>query len=161
MNEEKRHSPETPVIALLICAFAASVLFVLILGTRIYSSMSSASERAYYERTVLSFAVEKLRHGDGLGPVSVGEFDGLNALYLESELGGTAYTSILYCYDGWLYELFCEKGLDFSREDGTKILRAASVRFSEEKPRLIRIEATDEAGHARGLSVHLRSGGKI
>lgn len=159
MNEEKHYSPETPFIALLICAFAGAVLLVLVLGTRIYSSMSSASERAYYERTVFSFAAEKLRQGDVAGAVSVGDFDGLNALYLESELGGTVYTSILYCYDGWLYELFCEKGLDFSREDGTKILQAASVRFSEEAPRLIHIASTDEAGHVRGLSIHLRSGG--
>lgn len=159
MNNEKRHSPEAPFIALLICAFAASVLFVLVLSTRIYSSMTEASERAYYERTLLSFAAEKLRHGDMKGAVSVGEFDGLNALYLESELGGTVYTSILYCYDGWLYELFCEKGLEFSREAGTRILPAASVRFFAEPRGLIYIESTDKMGRVRGLSVHLRSGG--
>ena len=159
MKNEQQYSPETPFMILLICAFAASLLFVLLFGTKIYSSMSEASERAHQERTVLSFAAEKLRHGDSLGAVSVGDFDGLNALYLSSELGGADYVGILYCFDGWLCELFCEEGLDFSRGDGTRLLPAASVRFSEPRAGLIRIESTDEAGYSRELFVYLRSGG--
>ncbi|MDF2839061.1 MAG: hypothetical protein K0S60_764 [Evtepia sp.] len=156
---EKTNSIDTVFAASLLCVFAASVLMVLLLGTRIYNSMSSASDLAYQDRISMSYIAEKLRHADKTGAVYVGEFDGINAIYLETEDRETTYQTILYYYDGWLCELFCEKGSEFQKTDGTKITHAEAVHFSEAGSGLFDVEVIDLSGNTSHLTIYLRSGG--
>ena len=113
--KEKTSSIDTLFIIMLLCAFAASVLMVLLLGARVYGSMTRSSGENYDRRTCAAYISEKLRHGDSLGAVKTGEFDSCSALYLYSEVGGSEYSDILYYYDGWLWELSCDKGAAFRR----------------------------------------------
>lgn len=159
MNREKTYTIDTVFIIVLFCVFTTSVLIVLLLGTRIYKSMSDSSEIAYAERTCMSYIAEKLRHGDSEGSVYVGEFDGLNAIYIETEYDEITYNNILYFNDGWLCELFCDKGAEFVRTDGTKIIEAESVSFTESGSGLFCVEATDLSGNTSRLNISLRSGG--
>lgn len=159
MKTGKTYSTDKLLFIALMCAFTASVLMVLLLGVRIYKSISSSSELTYSERTCISYVAEKIRHNDENGMVYVSDFDGLNALYLESKNDNGTYTDILYCNDGWLYELFCEKGAKFSRADGTQIINADSVSFSETEPGFFYIEVTNPKGYISRLNVSLRSGG--
>lgn len=159
MNREKTYTVDTVFIIVLFFVFTSSVLIVLMLGTRIYNSMSDSSEIAYSERTCMSYIAEKLRHGDREGSTYVGEFDGLNALYIETDYDGITYNNILYFNDGWLYELFCDKGAEFVRTDGTKIIEAESVSFAEAHSGLFCIEAIDLDGNKSRLNISLRSGG--
>ncbi len=159
MRRNTAAAPDTLILTVLACAFAASVLLVLLLGAGIYQSAASSSDAAYSERVCTSYIAEKLRHGDENGAVSLGSFDGGEALFLESDDGGVRYTTIIYSHDGWLWELFCEKGADFSREDGVKIIEVRAVHFSEAEPGLFSIEAVGPGGAANRRTIHLRSGG--
>ena len=159
MNKNRAYSADTLLVIALICAFTASVIMVLLLGIRIYNSITRASELAYSERTCMSYISEKLRHGDANGAVYVGKFDGLNAIYIDSAYGDTVYNDILYCYDGYLNELFCEKGEEFYKTDGTEIIGAESVSFTEPKAGLIYVEAVDLSKNTDRLYISLRSGG--
>jgi hypothetical protein len=153
------HAADAVLTIILIVAFAASVLLVLLFGTRIYRSMSAGAESAYDERTCAAYLAEKLRHGDERGAVRLGSFDGAEALYIDSEYDGVVYSQILYCYDGWVWELLCEKDAVFSKTDGTKLIPARAVQFSEPSPGLFYIEAVGLDGEVGGLYVSLRSGG--
>lgn len=159
MRKSRAYAPSAMVLAGLACAFAGAVLLVLLMGAGIYRSAAASSDAAYSERVCTAYIAEKLRHGDEAGGVLLGEFDGREALFLESVQNGVYYTDIIYSHDGWLWELFCEKGADFSREDGVKIIDVRSVRISETAPGFFSIEAVGPDGAVSRRDVHLRSGG--
>lgn len=159
MKREITYAPDHILFIILICAFTASVLMVLMLGIRIYTSTADASERLHNARTSTFYIAEKLRHGDERDAVYVADFDGLNALYIESSYDDAVYTNILYYSNGWLNELFCEKGADFDRSDGTKIIETGAVTFSEPSPGLFDVETVDLSGNISRLNICLRSGG--
>ncbi len=159
MKRETANAADTLLFVALSCAFAASVLLVLLLGTRVYKSIAAAADLTYSARVCTSYVAEKLRHSDEAGAVSVGVFDGGDALILESEHNGMAYTTLIYHEDGWLWELFCEKDAPFTRQDGTKIIGVDSACFSEVKPGTFSIEAAGADGEKSSLYLTLRSGG--
>lgn len=159
MSRGRSGTADTVALVALIAAFMLSVLFVLLLGARVYRGMSAGAESAYGERTCAAYLAEKLRHGDAQGAVRLGGFDGAEALYIDSEYDGTVYSQILYCYDGWVWELFCERDAGFSKTDGTRLIPAQAVHFSEPSPGLFYIEAVGRDGEVGGLYVCLRSGG--
>ena len=158
--KERTSSVDTLFVIVLLCAFTAWVLLVLLLGARVYGSMTQKAERAYDRRTCAAYVAEKLRHGDSAGAVETGSFDGCSALYLTTDVGGTDYSDILYYYNGWLWELSCEKGASFSREDGTKVVETGAVVFSEPADGVVSAEITDTNGRAQGVTYRLRSGGR-
>lgn len=157
--KEKSTSVDTLFIIVLLCAFTASVLLVLLLGARVYGSMTRTGGETYDRRTCAAYIVEKLRHGDRAGAVETGSFDGCSALYLTSDVNGEAYSDILYYYDGWLRELSCEKGAVFTREDGTKVVETGTVSFSGPAAGVVSAEIVNADGQAQGVTYALRSGG--
>lgn len=161
MKRFKINFAATACVLFLLLAFIGSAMAVVVFGTQSESSEKAFIAQAFSERTLMPFLAEKLRQGDGLGDIYTGEFDGINALFIESTLQNTLYTDIIYCYDGALCELFCENGSDFSRKDGTKIIEVGSVIFSEPESGLIYIEATDKEGRTSFLHLLLKSGGQL
>jgi hypothetical protein len=55
--------------------------------------------------------------------------------------GDTTYETRIYPLDGWIYELFCEAGLDMDPEDGVPIIKAGSLSFEQPERGLIRISS--------------------
>ena len=159
MKRETANAADTLLFVALSCAFAASALLVLLLGTRVYKSIAAAADLTYGARVCTSYVAEKLRHGNQAGAVSIGVFDGGEALILESTHDAIAYTTLIYHEDGWLWELFCEKGAPLTRQDGTKIIGVDSLCFSEVKPGVFSIEAVGADGKKSSLCLTLRSGG--
>ena len=157
--KEKTSSIDTLFIIMLLCAFAASVLMVLLLGARVYGSMTRSSGENYDRRTCAAYISEKLRHGDSLGAVKTGEFDSCSALYLYSEGGGSEYSDILYYYDGWLWELNCDKGAVFTRTDGVQVVETDPVSFSGPEDGIVTAAISGEDGAAERIRYCLRSGG--
>ena len=157
--KERTSSVDTLFIVVLLCAFTASVLLVLLLGARVYGSMSKSAAKTYDRRTCAAYVTEKLRHGDSAGDVETGSFDGCSALYLTSEVDGTAYSDILYYYDGWLWELSCEKGAAFTRTDGVQVIETGTVVFSGPADGVVSAAITDMNGQQEGVTYRLRSGG--
>ena len=84
-------------------------------------------------------------------------FDGVDTLVLREEIDGAAYETRVYCYDGYLRELFAESGVDFAAEDGEKILAAESMTLELEE-QTITAEITDPTGQVQTLTLYLRSG---
>lgn len=159
MKRSKNVAPDALILTALACTFAASALLVLLLGAKIYKSTVSSSDTAHSHRVCTSYIAEKLRHADENGAVSLGQFDGEDALFLTSEYDGVEYTTIIYAYDGWLWELYSEKGASFSREDGLKLMEVEALSFSQMAPGLFSIEAVALGGSTSRRNVYLRSGG--
>ena len=106
---------------LLLCAFAICILSVLMAGTRIYRDLT-ARDQIVYEDTVRSLYIStklaQARNGDAIGVE-----DG-SCITILSELGGGSYITRIYCYDGWIRELFTRADYTWSPKDGEKVSRA-------------------------------------
>jgi hypothetical protein len=83
------------------------------------------------ERTLLSFIWTKVKNCDNADSVHIGEFCGLPALCFDEVYGDTLYQTSVYLYDGWVYELFCETGVEFEPQDGVRIISVNDFSFEE------------------------------
>ena len=70
------------------------------------------------------------RDGDVLRAKILGEVDHHGAKDLREEIDGEAYVTRVYCYDGYIRELFTVDGGVYAPEDGEPVLAAQELRFS-------------------------------
>jgi len=114
---------------------------VLMLGASTYERVTELSRDGYTEHSMLSYIWTKVKNSDDAGHIYVGEFCGLSALYIDEEFGQVEYCTTVYQYNGWVCELFYEKGLEFSPEDGVQIIKLDSLTFKELDSGLIEVSS--------------------
>jgi len=141
IHASRSHRIDTIFVLIIFCVFAVSVLMVLMLGASTYAKVTEMSGEGHSERSVLSYIWTKVKNSDDAGQVHVGDFHGLSALYIDEEIGQAVYRTAIYGYNGWVYELFCEAGLDFYPEDGQQIIRLDHLVFKWLESGLIRVSA--------------------
>ena len=86
-------------------------------------------QRAFDERTVPQYITTRVRQADTADGVLVGSFHGISSLEIYEELDGSTYITRIYCYEGYLRELFCEESAEMLPEDGEPIVEAENVMF--------------------------------
>ena len=155
------HTIDVVFALVLFCAFAMSLLLVLMTGARAYRGIRDNMEETYTGRTCLSYIATKLRHYDETGAVSVGELDGVPALCLAETSGDGAYVTYLYFYDGYICELFTDPSFVLTAEAGTRLMEAGGLTFSQVSEGLVVLSCTDVDGDSSQLMVSLRSGGGV
>ena len=157
MNKvENKSTIEGLLVLVLFGVFAICILAVLLSGAGTYERLAERREEGYAERTVPQYIATKVRQSDKAGAVSVGEFGTVRALELREVLGEEEYITRIYCYDGYLRELFSSASGNFQPEDGERILEAERVDFLLEDARL-RITVTGTNGEITELELTLRS----
>jgi hypothetical protein len=159
----KNHTIDVIFVLAIACAFAASILMVLMLGVKVYGNIQETADVQFNERVCLSYITAKVHRNDALGDVRTGSFEDVPALYLDQEFDGDYYNTIIYAYNGWLMELFCEKDrmadLDLHPDSGTNVLEVDSVEFQTIKPNLLLVEYRDNNGGGGSIFINLRSEG--
>ena len=151
-----RNRVDTVFVLMIFCVFAISVFLVLILSGSIYRNMADTAGEGQNERIALSYIRTRIRKTDGAGSISVGSFHDLSVLSLEETLGERVFVTYIYLYDGWIHELFHERGQDFLPRDGIALVRADSLSFEEVEEGLIRV-STDY----KSLLIYPRSSRKV
>jgi len=136
-----KNKMDTVFVLILFSVFALSVLMVLMLGAKVYKNMTDITREGQDERTILAYIWTRVKNGDKEGNVNVGEFCGINALCFDEEYDGTLYRTVIYHYDGWVYELFAEAGIDFWPIDGVRVMKSGSLSFEEAGYGLIKVSA--------------------
>ena len=137
----KGRSIDTIFVLIVFSTFAFSVLMVLMLGASIYRNINDISHEAQDEHTVLSYVWTKTKNFDDADSIHVGEFNGVSALFINERIGGTDFRTVIYNHDGWLFELFSETALDFSLDDGIRIVMVEDLRFEDVGNGLIMVTA--------------------
>ena len=132
---------DTIFVLIIFCIFALSVLAVLMLGATVYKNMSEITRDGQAERMFISYIWTKVKNRDDSGSVYIGTFAGLPALCFDEEYSGTKYRTVVYHYNGWAYELFSEVGLDFSPQDGIRVVEIDEFSFANSENGLIEILA--------------------
>lgn len=141
MKKVRNHRIDTVFVLLIFCIFAISVLMVLMLGASTYKNMTEISRDGQDERAALSYVWSKVKNSDDDGGISIGYFHGLPALCFDEEVASTLYRTMIYLYDGWIYELFSEADLDFYPEDGVKIIRVEHLKFEQINHGMIKVSS--------------------
>ena len=144
-------------VLVLFGVFAVCILSVLLTSADAYRRLAERDEKSYDQRVAAQYLATRVRQGDETGKIFVETFDGVDALVLQEEIDGEVYETRVYCYDGYLRELFAGKGEEFYVGDGEQILRAESMSLVQEN-RVIMAEITDPDGQVQGLTLYLRSG---
>ena len=133
---------------LLFGVFAACVLAVLLTGANAYRRLTQRDQEAYLRRTCVQYLATRVRQADSRDRISVESFGGADALVLTETDG--SYTTRIYCYDGWLMELY-------AAADADKVLELSSLRLTLEDGALT-ADTVDTAGASGTLRMTLRSG---
>lgn len=140
------------------CLFGAALLLSLAAGAGVYRQVQRRTEESAETRLGLSYLTAKVHAYDAAGGVRAGEFGGATALYLLEELDGVGYETILYVYDGYLRELFCEQGWELEPTDGEPIAEARRLTVSQ-RDRLLTLDYVDGGGTEARSDIWIRSGG--
>ena len=82
--------------------------------------------------------------------------DGPDALLLYEEIEGTTYVTRVYCYDGYLRELFSAADAQLLPADGEKVLEMQNLTLSSDGQG-ISARITDPQGNETALYWTLRS----
>lgn len=155
-----REKPKITALAALLvfCLFAVCILGVLLAGAGSYRQMTQSGEQVYEARTAAGYLTMRVHQSDRQGAVRVEDFSGIFALVLEENVEGTSYLTRIYCYDGYIRELYSRKDGTFSPEAGEKILPARELTFEMEED-LLTVSVTLDDGSRETLTLLLRSEG--
>lgn len=120
----------TQTLALLtLTVFALCVLLVLLSGASCYRGLVDRGETAYARRTAVQYLTTRVRQAE---QVEIGDFEGCQTLILGQTVDGERYTTKVYCYDGWLRELYAVPGAKLPAKAGTAILEAETFALHRE-----------------------------
>lgn len=153
-NQKAKQHTDALAALLLFGIFAVCILGVLLTGAGAYQRLTVRDEAAAERRTRTQYIATRVRQADILDHVSVEELDGVPALRLPEADG---YVTWVYCFDGWLMEMYTSAEADLAPEDGTRLMEAAALSLSLEDG-LLEICITGPEGEEDKLYLTLRSG---
>jgi len=145
MNGSRRHGAGL-VALVLFAAFAVCILLVLTSGADVYRRVSARDDAAYTARTVERYLSAQLRRAPTPDCVTLTDFAGADAI----EIAEDGYVTRIYCYDGYLHELFCAPDAALEPADGEPLLPLASLSGEITDGRLT-LALTHADGHTETL----------
>lgn len=158
MKLDRRHKGISSLAALLmLLVFAVALLAVLLGGANVYDHLTARDSESYDSRTCVQYLTTKVRQSENATAVSLSQFGDGDCLTITEHINGTAFTTQVYCHDGWLMELFTVKDAGLTPESGSKILKAQGLTLTQEGS-LLHMDLVDGNGTPSSVSLHLRGG---
>lgn len=169
MNGRERtgtHHIDVLAALLLLCAFAMCILSVLMAGTRSYRSLT-ARDQAVFARTSRTLYIStRIHRAESRAAVSFGNEETADAaagtidtIRLSETIGGEEYVTRIYCYDGWIRELFSRADLRFDPRAGEKVSEAISMEVSSMEAASAAVnDDSEEAGKGPVMRVVIDGG---
>ena len=153
-REPIQHHIDGLIALLLFGVFAACVLAVLLTGADAYRRLTLRDQAAAERRARTQYIATKLRQADAENAVSVADMEGVPTLVLGRD---GEYVTYIYCYDGWLRELYlwCEEPP--VPGDGRELIPARELGLSLEDG-VLTVRIDGEGGQEDTLLLSLRSG---
>lgn len=106
--------------------FAVCIVIAIFLGAKEYKAVVERDGEAYAVRTCTQYIANKVHSVSSPESVSVVDIDGVSAL----EIAEDEFTTYIYCYDGWIRELFTLNGDSPMLSSGEKILEIQELSFT-------------------------------
>ena len=144
-------------VLLVFAVFMVSILVVLLTGADVVQGITERDQKNYEQRTAVQYIASRVRQADQAGMIRVDSSDSTgDRLILSEELDGILCETVIYCYDGYLWELFSVNGYDPGAEFGEKILPVERF-FTTDCGSYLEIEVWFADGETRSIRLYLRS----
>ena len=156
-RSQKNHMIDFLFPIALFFVFAVSALTVILLAANIYRSATEHSSLNYTAGTSLSYITEKIHQSDENGNVSLGSFDGRDALILKQEYDETLYFTYIYTDGNTLKELYVKDGTQVNAASGKPILTVKSFHMDIVNEHAFRFTCVDEKNQKASSIVSVRS----
>lgn len=123
MKNSKSHVMEVLFPLVLFGIFAIMSLFLVLIGSDVYTKIVDNTNDNARIRTSVSYLVNKLRTYDSEEySVYAENISGVEALVFEEEVAGNYYQNLVYYHEGSLREVMIQKGTGFSPEFGDMLV---------------------------------------
>lgn len=130
MKRNNDHCKTTQLLTLLVFGvFALCVAAVLLTGAKTYRNLTDRGSTAHERRVAVRYLTTRFHQAP---EVQVEDFGGVEAMTVREQIGSRTYLTRVYCYDGYLRELFSAENAAVDPEDGEKVLEAETLTFSRE-----------------------------
>lgn len=154
MNRETVRSHACILAALLLFAvYAVCILAVLLSASEVCRRLTARGQTAFDRRTCCQYVAAHVRQADRAGGWSVEDFAGVQVLVLDP---GGGYVKRIYCWDGYLMELYCERTAKLAPEDGERVMEADALHLTLDNG-LLAVRLTGPWGE-QSLMLSRRSG---
>lgn len=144
------------VVTLFSC-FAISIIMITGMGAQVYQNIVDSMTDSFNTRTSFSYIINKVHQNDFNGAISVGKYEGQDALIISEEIDNITYCTYMYAYDGYLKEIFIRKDQSFDPAYGNNILTIDDFNVSSISDSLIKFEVTPTNSSTKSLYVHTRT----
>lgn len=158
-EKQQRHIIDIIFVLALFCLFALSAIFLITIGADIYGKTVDNMEGNFNTRTALAYVTEKVRQSDVEGQISIGEFNGMQALVITSRISDADYNTYIYEYEGHLKELMCRQDVTLGPEAGQDILEVSEFLLAPVNDNLINCRIAVDNQQSYDLFISLHSGG--
>ena len=108
-------------------------------------------------RTVGQYITTRIHQADLYDDIGVEDFCGTDAVVIKEEIDGEVYKTRLYCYDGYLMELFGMDDIMLMPEDGEIVMEVDDISFSLEDG-ILKADIGVKEGETQQVCVFIRSG---
>lgn len=158
MKRQSRRSSISALAALLVLGvFAVGILSVLLSGASAYRRLTERDQQSYDSRTSIQYVAAKVRQAPAPDAVSLTDFGDGDCLVITEAIQGREYQTQVYCYEGWLMELFTVADSGLAPEDGEKILPLQDMTLTMEDA-LLRVELVEGDGTVSAILLAPRGG---
>ena len=138
-------------------AFAVCIFIVVISGADLYKKLINKDSDSFNMRTVGQYITTRIHQADLYDDIGVEDFCGTDAVVIKEEIDGEVYKTRLYCYDGYLMELFGMDDIMLMPEDGEIVMEVDDISFSLEDG-ILKADISVKEGEAQQVCVFIRSG---
>ena len=156
-SSDNQHTVDMLFVITLFCVFAVCASLLIALGANIYKSTIDSMEDHYTLPTALSFVTEKVHQHDTSDSVSIVTYGDGSALLLKEEYGSATYYDYIYCYDGYLRELFVADGVNLSPDAGEKLMAVSSWDIDMADSGLLHVSIGDHKDNVIDSSIYVHS----
>ena len=160
MDKQRKHSVDILFVITLFVVFAISVLMLTGTGAGVYQNIVDDMDNNYDSRTAGTYLFNRIHRADENGNVTVGDFNGDNAILMLEEIDNITYCTYLYYHEGNLCELFTRYGQNIDPEYGNVIIALEDYSVTKVTDTLYKFEFTTTKGESSSLYVHTHSGGR-
>lgn len=161
MNEKQdKHIIDILFVVALFGLFVLSAVFLISIGANIYTKTMSNMDQNFNSRTAVAYINEKIRQSDKAGCISIGSFDGNDAIIISTCINNKEYLTYIYEYNGTLMELMKRPEINLTPAAGQKLIDVNSFQIDRINDNLVHIslKLADDDDYDFNISIHSEGG---
>jgi hypothetical protein len=141
-DNSKQFSFQFILILLLFLMITIMSLMIILMGKDIYSSINNDRAINYEKRVSLSYVANKIRQSDRENSIEVRSLGDSKAVVIKDLYDDQVYETWIYHFDNAIYEMFTDEGVEFTPDDGMKVMEIESFNIEEMRPDLYKFTAS-------------------